>query len=135
MEEIKDEFKIVETKDYNQFEKKINIAKENGENALIVEPLFRIYPKKDVKFEKGWCIISWKIIRNLYSPEPIKADRVNQIVTVGEIAFNPFPLENEEKKQFFLKCKLEYNEKFSSCLLYTSPSPRDRTRSRMPSSA
>ena len=25
--------------------------------------------------------------------------------------------------------------KFDSCLLYTSPSPRDRTRSRMPSSA
>ncbi|WDT36832.1 beta-galactosidase [Streptococcus pneumoniae D39] len=24
---------------------------------------------------------------------------------------------------------------FTSCLLYTSPSPRDRTRSRMPSSA
>ena len=24
---------------------------------------------------------------------------------------------------------------FDSCLLYTSPSPRDRTRSRMPSSA
>ena len=53
MEEIKEEFKIVETKDYNQFEKKIQIAKENGENALIVEPLFRIYPKKDVKFDKG----------------------------------------------------------------------------------
>ena len=26
-------------------------------------------------------------------------------------------------------------EQFSACLLYTSPSPRDRTRSRMPSSA
>ena len=26
-------------------------------------------------------------------------------------------------------------EKIISCLLYTSPSPRDRTRSRMPSSA
>ena len=26
-------------------------------------------------------------------------------------------------------------KKFNSCLLYTSPSPRDRTRSRMPSSA
>ena len=25
--------------------------------------------------------------------------------------------------------------RFSTCLLYTSPSPRDRTRSRMPSSA
>ena len=27
------------------------------------------------------------------------------------------------------------NDFFLSCLLYTSPSPRDRTRSRMPSSA
>ena len=26
-------------------------------------------------------------------------------------------------------------KRFNSCLLYTSPSPRDRTRSRMPSSA
>ena len=26
-------------------------------------------------------------------------------------------------------------EKYMGCLLYTSPSPRDRTRSRMPSSA
>ena len=26
-------------------------------------------------------------------------------------------------------------EKYQTCLLYTSPSPRDRTRSRMPSSA
>ena len=33
---------------------------------------------------------------------------------------------------------IDYDETFnqsSSCLLYTSPSPRDRTRSRMPSSA
>ena len=28
-----------------------------------------------------------------------------------------------------------YAQSFNSCLLYTSPSPRDRTRSRMPSSA
>ena len=28
-----------------------------------------------------------------------------------------------------------YFEKYPNCLLYTSPSPRDRTRSRMPSSA
>ena len=27
------------------------------------------------------------------------------------------------------------NEELNACLLYTSPSPRDRTRSRMPSSA
>ena len=30
--------------------------------------------------------------------------------------------------------KLSVNQ-FTACLLYTSPSPRDRTRSRMPSSA
>ena len=29
----------------------------------------------------------------------------------------------------------EKYEKYLGCLLYTSPSPRDRTRSRMPSSA
>ena len=30
---------------------------------------------------------------------------------------------------------LQFASRFSACLLYTSPSPRDRTRSRMPSSA
>ena len=29
----------------------------------------------------------------------------------------------------------EYDGLYQTCLLYTSPSPRDRTRSRMPSSA
>ena len=40
---------------------------------------------------------------------------------------------NVEKIKGFLKTKLEVQ--FINCLLYTSPSPRDRTRSRMPSSA
>ena len=31
--------------------------------------------------------------------------------------------------------KMEPSERYIICLLYTSPSPRDRTRSRMPSSA
>ena len=31
--------------------------------------------------------------------------------------------------------QLYINKEFVGCLLYTSPSPRDRTRSRMPSSA
>ena len=34
-----------------------------------------------------------------------------------------------------LKEELNILNKLNSCLLYTSPSPRDRTRSRMPSSA
>ena len=34
-----------------------------------------------------------------------------------------------------LACDFAINEIYKYCLLYTSPSPRDRTRSRMPSSA
>ena len=34
-----------------------------------------------------------------------------------------------------LAAKVKNNLQLRSCLLYTSPSPRDRTRSRMPSSA
>ena len=35
----------------------------------------------------------------------------------------------------YLKADLEIFKRYDHCLLYTSPSPRDRTRSRMPSSA
>ena len=39
-------------------------------------------------------------------------------------------------KNVLLDCVRNYKEEFPyTCLLYTSPSPRDRTRSRMPSSA
>ena len=47
--------------------------------------------------------------------------------------------------EYRVKVKYDYNMKYAdafsrevgtvTCLLYTSPSPRDRTRSRMPSSA
>ena len=39
---------------------------------------------------------------------------------------------HEEKAIYFV---IEENGQVKGCLLYTSPSPRDRTRSRMPSSA
>ena len=39
-----------------------------------------------------------------------------------------------DNKQFLYYDK-EVAAKYQTCLLYTSPSPRDRTRSRMPSSA
>ena len=41
-----------------------------------------------------------------------------------------------EKIQFKGELNIgESNSEYEACLLYTSPSPRDRTRSRMPSSA
>ena len=45
----------------------------------------------------------------------------------GVMTFEPMPV------MFFNK-KIE-NHRINSCLLYTSPSPRDRQKSRMPSSA
>ena len=45
----------------------------------------------------------------------------------------------EEKNDVLIKCVLNLTKDqlahINSCLLYTSPSPRDRVRSRMPSSA
>ena len=41
----------------------------------------------------------------------------------------------EEIKDFIHLAEQSNNQSIVGCLLYTSPSPRDRTRSRMPSSA
>ena len=48
-----------------------------------------------------------------------------------------YVLTEDEKKGggIYLWDSREKAELFYNCLLYTSPSPRDRTRSRMPSSA
>ena len=60
-------------------------------------------------------------------------------VESGEIVYND--LNSIQKKTLVTKVpsgttkQLSISNFFFSCLLYTSPSPRDRTRSRMPSSA
>ena len=43
--------------------------------------------------------------------------------------------QSQEEVEHAMKFFAHINERGGSCLLYTSPSPRDRTRSRMPSSA
>ena len=44
-------------------------------------------------------------------------------------------IQSAEKIETICETYAELLDRFSDCLLYTSPSPRDRTRSRMPSSA
>ena len=60
--------------------------------------------------------------------QPNMGDTLNGLVAVPSpverITFAPNTLD-----------KFPAKDQFSICLLYTSPSPRDRTRSRMPSSA
>ena len=51
---------------------------------------------------------------------------------VGDVGDNT---RRREKYQFYVFPEPDLTSKLKDCLLYTSPSPRDRTRSRMPSSA
>ena len=57
------------------------------------------------------------------------AEAGGNIIAIGR---NQSELNSLGKK--IKKLKVQYTS-FNCCLLYTSPSPRDRTRSRMPSSA
>ena len=50
--------------------------------------------------------------------------------TLNGMGFND--VQNVRQGKYF---DIEIDEVDETCLLYTSPSPRDRTRSRMPSSA
>ena len=71
------------------------------------------FTEKDLEF----CIVT---IEHMFDVSFLK---ILQLVIDG-IESNPGPTEN-----------IECTPTRGNCLLYTSPSPRDRTRSRMPSSA
>ena len=71
------------------------------------------------------------------SPSPIGTGIPERVIN-GEIRLEL----SEESRQLIDQCRKYLDKKVRNssdliygCLLYTSPSPRDRTRSRMPSSA
>ena len=67
---------------------------------------------------------------NMGTPDnPVKYDSQGQVFTQGS-ASTPAPVTRSETVD-----TTTISATINSCLLYTSPSPRDRTRSRMPSSA
>ena len=59
---------------------------------------------------------------------------IDQVVN-GEDIYERIDMSNEELGEFLESMTGEHLEKVQDCLLYTSPSPRDATLSRMPSSA
>src|SRR5664280_3824474 len=63
-----------------------------------------------------------------FNPVPVNLSQLfsEEILVLNEIAIG---------KSITLKSSFPDNLTIMACLLYTSPSPRDRTRSRMPSSA
>ena len=71
-------------------------------------------------------------------PEIIRLSRTMAALdkyTDHQIAHTGQNYDYELNQIFFDDLEIRKPDHFMGCLLYTSPSPRDRTRSRMPSSA
>ena len=76
---------------------------------------------------RGKIKVNHKKVKSLYKLQK------NDQVTLYDIVF---PTQKKNKsKNFYKATKKDLSYSSNICLLYTSPSPRDRTRSRMPSSA
>ena len=70
-------------------------------------------------------------IRALKGAQPIECPAGSVALWDGNIWHSNYPRQLEGER---VVCHITYS-RLMICLLYTSPSPRDRTRSRMPSSA
>ena len=67
-----------------------------------------------------------------YSSEPVTDQQVHTLIELTGRAPSAF---NAQPWRFIVVRDQALKDQLMGCLLYTSPSPRDRTRSRMPSSA
>ena len=78
-------------------------------------------------------------VQNLPSMNGIEDDNLRRLINNLVIELYKYQAESErnriKERQAQGIVLAKENGKFKGCLLYTSPSPRDRTRSRMPSSA
>ena len=99
----------------------------------------QVRPRSGLAFKKGITVLN--------SPGTIDADYRGEIgVLLVNLSSEPFVIEDGERiAQLVLASHeqaqwqevdiLEESNRGQGCLLYTSPSPRDRQKSRMPSSA
>ena len=78
-----------------------------------------IEPRAEYKKDKTWSF--WKVAAHNFD-DCVKKNWENFSINVP-------------KKTNYLECNIYPYQSIDSCLLYTSPSPRDATLSRMPSSA
>ena len=70
----------------------------------------------------------------LQNAEKLKKEKKKQIVKISELRYKSLQVTLAQRALFIFSIHVS-EIAFWACLLYTSPSPRDRTRSRMPSSA
>ena len=98
----------------------------------------------EIRYYLLFLVLSVGFFLTLIFNSESSTNSVNENFNSGEIERSNIDLEKflpltSEKEQTSNRTHIIYVEKNNTliefCLLYTSPSPRDRTRSRMPSSA
>ena len=134
----------------SNYEKKIRIAILGGFTLNGLEETMRV--KCDEKriqcttYVSGYNQYNQEILdekSQLYKFSPdITFLIIDSRTILGKLFLNPYSVSIEERKQFvqnksdeIINLAKSLVEKSKSCLLYTSPSPRDGLLSRMPSSA
>ena len=90
------------------------------------------------------------ILLYLFLISSVQADTIYQLIKIPNLeiynikttnslrylyAKQPFTIGVDNNINCFKSSKQDLDQKYQICLLYTSPSPRDRQKSRMPSSA
>ena len=80
-----------------------------------------------------WNLRAEQVMDNVFDRETVTAPSQPHLVPVDVDVHEPTTKPNEPSERRYPSTWLL--PLISGCLLYTSPSPRDRTRSRMPSSA
>ena len=116
-------------------------AINNGASTIVCEVLPKDFKKLKSVFVKVTCSKSALSIisSNFYDNPSSKIDLIGITGTNGKTTissllfdlFNRFSINSG----LISTINIKYGDQDIGCLLYTSPSPRDRTRSRMPSSA
>ena len=107
-------------------------------NMFKVTCNFPSYAQGDVELS-SFMIKGAQFPSSVVAPVPVLF-RGRQLQLAGDRTFEPVSLTVINDTGFEVRNSFErwmngINEHNNNCLLYTSPSPRDRTRSRMPSSA
>ena len=158
MKEIADELNVTKMTVYNnakkanvKFQKIDNVNYLSGEDETIVVNRIRKNQNKNDDFEgekkeeaepNNDNLVKDETIKQLYNQVAIYKEQSNrdkeQINKLNRLLENQQILALESNKKIQkLESQLEEERQLNNsfCLLYTSPSPRDKRQSRMPSSA
>ena len=130
---------------------KVKILEKSTEIEKIAE--IQLLEKKEIPLKKDGWNFNWRqlfkvegsrIYKIALEETPNKIEGVlmltlfnDEMLFMNNIEVAPHNLGKGKKYNNVAGCLLAFacKESFESCLLYTSPSPRDATLSRMPSSA